>query len=282
MTIAYLNGQFLPLDEARVPVLDRGYLFGDGVYEVIPAYNGHIFRLSAHLQRLDRSLASIRLHNPMPRTDWESMMQALLQHNDGGNRNLAIYLQVSRGVTATRQHGLPDTPTPSILAFVWPLTGVSAQVQDEGVSAITLEDFRWHRCDIKSIALLANVMLADDALRNGHNEAILHRDGQVTEGASSNVFALFGDTVITPPANQLILHGITREFLIELAQQAGLQLREAELTVDELKSAAEIWITSSTREVFPVTSLDGNAIGNGKPGDQWRKVHTLYQQQKLH
>lgn len=281
MTTAYLNGQFLPLSEARVPVLDRGYLFGDGVYEVIPAYSGNVFRLAAHLQRLDRSLKGIRLHNPLDHEEWREMIHQLLGFNQASNGDLAIYLQVSRGNSPTRQHGLPANPTPTVLAFTWPLTGVPEEVQSKGVTAVCVEDFRWHRCDIKAIALLANVMLADVALSKGHNEAILHRKGVVTEGASSNVFAIIDGKLVTPPKSELILHGITRDFILELAGEAGLDINECELSMDELRQAEEIWISSSTREIFPVTELDGIKTGSGLPGPQWRKVYELYQQHKL-
>lgn len=281
MGIAYLNGQFLPLNEARVPVMDRGYLFGDGVYEVIPAYGSSIFRLPGHLDRLDRSLEGIQLPNPLSHAEWESVLQQLLMHNSGdGSKDHAIYLQVTRGVFPTRTHGLPANPAPTVLAFTWPLAGVPDKVKQDGVSAISTEDFRWQRCDIKAIALLANVMLAGKAVAEGHNEALLHRDGLVTEGASSNLFALIDGQVVTPPRSNLILHGITRDFILELAGMAGLQVVERELDLVELRGAAEIWITSSTREIYPVTELDGSPVGDGKPGPLWLRMYELYQRHK--
>lgn len=281
MSTAYLNGQFLPLDQARIPALDRGYLFGDGVYEVIPAYGQHIFRLDAHLARLDQSLSSIRMPNPLPHSEWQSLITRLLNLNDD-SRDQAVYLQITRGVMESRAHGLPDTLTPTVLAFTWPLKGIAPEVLKHGVSAITREDNRWQRCDIKSIALLANVLLADEALREGHNEAILHRDGKITEGASSNVFALLDDTLITPASSTAILSGITRKFTLELAAQAGLHCKESELDLATLREADEIWVTSSTREIFPVTRLDDVNVGNGLPGPAWHIVYSLFQQHKRH
>ncbi len=280
-TTAYLNGQFLPLSEARVPVLDRGYLFGDGVYEVIPVYAGKVFKLEAHLDRLQRSLEAIRLHNPYDNHRWIECIRQLISLNGGGKTDQTIYLQVSRGITAKRAHGLPDNPSPSVLAFTWPMAEVPESVISVGVSAITLEDFRWHRCDIKSIALLANVMLADEALRDGHNEAILHRNGKITEGASSNVFCMIDNILVTPARSEMILHGITREFTLELASQAGIRTEERDISTESLRNADEIWISSSTREIYPVTMLDNAAVGTGKPGSNWRAVYSLYQQQKI-
>lgn len=280
MNIAYLNGQFLPLHEARVPVLDRGYLFGDGVYEVMPAYSGRIFRLEAHLERLARSLAAIRMIPPLKNAEWRDVLADLLHHNAGLGRDQAVYLQVTRGVAPTRTHGLPKDCIPSLLAFTWPLPPIPDSIRENGVSAISQPDNRWHRCDIKAIALLANVMLADAASSAGHNEAILHRDGQLTEGASSNVFMLRGDTLYTPPCSELILHGVTRAFVLELAAQAGLACHEQPVALDELFSADEVWISSSTRELYPVTRLDEKPIGTGTPGPRWQAVHALYQQHK--
>lgn len=280
MNIAYLNGQYLPLDEARVPVLDRGYLFGDGVYEVIPAYRGKAFRLDDHLARLQQSLAAIRLPATLLSADWPSIINELLALNGASDRDQAIYLQISRGVATTRAHGLPSDCTPSVLAFTWPLPSMSESIRNEGVSVITRADIRWQRCDIKAIALLANIMLADEAMQDGHNEAILHRDNVVTEGASSNVFLLSAGQLATPPKSNLILHGITRAFILELAQQAGLSCTERELSLTELRAADEVWISSSTRELLPVTAVDGAPVADGKPGDYWRKVYGLYQTQK--
>ena len=280
-TIAYLNGQFLPLEEARVPVLDRGYLFGDGVYEVIPCYAGKPFRFPAHWRRLQQSMSSIRIAANLDEASCAAIVGRLLELNQHLGTELAIYLQVTRGVAGKRAHGLPKDCDPTILAFVWPLPGVSDDIRKHGVSAVTETDYRWRRCDIKSIALLANVMLADTALSNGHNENILHRDNIVTEGASSNVFAIIDGQAFTPPCSDDILEGVTRNFVIELLSLAGLECTEANFSLNQLRQAEEIWITSSTRELYPVTRLDGAPVGQGKPGTYWQQVFKLFQQHKL-
>ncbi|MDX1497433.1 MAG: aminotransferase class IV, partial [Salinisphaeraceae bacterium] len=192
MTTAFLNGSFLPLNEARVSVLDRGFLFADGVYEVIPVYGGRAFSLSAHLQRLDRSLQAILLGNPMDSSQWHNLVERLLvlDRAEAGIQDRMLYIQVTRGATAARSHALPEKPEPTILAFCQPLPVMPASVRENGVSAITRPDTRWLHCDVKSIALLGNVLLSQEAISRGCNEAILLRDGQLTEGASSNVFVI--------------------------------------------------------------------------------------------
>lgn len=281
MSIAYLNGQFLPLQEARVPVLDRGYLFGDGVYEVLPAYNRTVFRLDAHLERLERSLDAIGMTPTISRSRWGEILDELLEHNPDNGQNQAVYLQVTRGVAPNRTHGIPRDCIPSVLAFTWPLPALSEKIKTNGVTAISQPDNRWHRCDIKAIALLANVMLADSATQSGHNEAILHREGIVTEGASSNVFMLKNDRLYTPVANELILHGVTRAFIMELAEESGIATEERNITLEELFMADEIWISSSTREVYPVTRLDDQTIGTGMPGKHWLQVYQMFQNRKI-
>lgn len=278
MATAYLNGSFLPLTEARVSVLDRGFLFADGVYEVIPVYGGRAFRLGAHLQRLNRSLQAILMDNPCSDTDWQAMLERLLELDRAqatGDRML--YIQVTRGATPSRNHALPDKPEPTVLAFCQPLPAMPESVRNEGVAAITLEDTRWLHCDVKSIALLGNVLLSQQALSQGGNEAILLRDGQLTEGASSNVFVVTGDRVCTPPNSPELLPGITRDLVLELAGASGLQTAEQAIDEIRLRTADEIWITSSTRELYPVTRLDNQPVGNGRPGSLWQQVYDQFQ-----
>lgn len=278
MDIAYLDGQYLPLQEARVPVLDRGFLFADGVYEVAAVYDGRIFLLDQHLVRLERSLRGILLDNPHSRAEWSAILTALVARNGGGN--LMLYLQVTRGAQPKRAHTLPEKPKPCIVAFCQPLPPVTDTVKTQGISAITLEDTRWLNCDIKSIALLGNVLLAHQALQAGSSEAILLRQGNLTEGGSSNVFLVANDILVTPPKTRLILPGITRDLLIELAAANGIACEERDITEQQLRGADEIWITSTTRELYPVTKLDGKPVGDGRPGPLWQRMFALFQQRK--
>ena len=277
MAIAYLNGQFMPLDEARISPLDRGFLFADGVYEVIPAYGGKLFRLDEHLDRLDASLAAIQLPNPLTRADWTTLFNSLIERNGGGN--IYIYLQVTRGAAAKRDHAFPVPPVvPTIFAMTGQIATPAADMPDTtpGVAAITLDDIRWSRCDIKSVALLANVLMRQQAVSEGASEAILIRDGFATEGSASNFFIVSQGVIVTPPKSHLILPGITRDLLVELARKQGMPVTEREVTEAELKSADEVWLSSSTREVVPVTRLNGHLLGDGRPGPIWRQMARHY------
>lgn len=275
MEIAYLDGQYLPLDEARVPVLDRGYLFADGVYEVMPAYAGRIFALDRHLDRLALSLAALFLPDPLTRAEWHQMLDTLVARNGGGEQ--MVYLQVTRGVQPKRSFPLPDKPKPCVLAFCQPLPPVTDAIRQSGVAAITREDTRWLNCHIKSIALLGGVLLSHEATQAGCNETILLRDEELTEGASSNVFIVKKGRVATPPKSRFILAGITRDLVLENLQAAGLPCDERPVKAVELRQADEIWITSSTREIFPVTRLDDQPVGDGKPGPVWTRAFALFQ-----
>lgn len=277
MTIAHLNGKFMPLDEARISPLDRGFLFADGVYEVIPAYGSKLFRLDEHLDRLDASLAAIQLPNPLTRTDWTTLFNSLIEKNGGGN--IYIYLQVTRGAAAKRDHAFPVPPVaPTIFAMTGQIASPAADMPDTtpGVAAITLDDIRWSRCDIKSVALLANVLMRQQAVSEGTSEAILIRDGFATEGSASNFFIVRQGVIVTPPKSHLILPGITRDLLVELARKHGMPVEEREVTEAELKSADEVWLSSSTREVVPVTRLNGHLLGDGRPGPVWRQMARHY------
>lgn len=277
MTIAYLNGKFMPLDEARISPLDRGFLFADGVYEVIPAYGSKLFRLDEHLARLDASLAAIQLPNPLTRADWTTLLNSLIEQNGGGN--IYIYLQITRGAAAKRDHAFPVPPVaPTIFAMTGLIATPAADMPDttSGVAAITLDDIRWSRCDIKSVALLANVLMRQQAVSEGASEAILIRDGFATEGSASNFFIVRQGVIVTPPKSHLILPGITRDLLVELARKHGMAVEEREITETELKSADEVWLSSSTREVVPVTRLNGHLLGDGRPGPVWRQMARHY------
>lgn len=278
MTTAYLNGTFLPLEDASVPVMDRGFLFGDGVYEVIPVYGGKLFRLAHHLQRLRNSLQAIRIDNPLTDSGWETMLTELVSRNVTPDQ--AVYLQVTRGVAAKRDHAFPADIRPTLFAMSTPMA-TSADIDSiAGATAITLPDIRWKLCNIKAITLLPNVMLRQQALDAGAVEAILIKDGYAIEGAASNIFIVKNGLLITPPNGPALLPGITRDLIIELAARHAIPFREADITEAELFGADEIWLTSSTREMSPVTLLDDTIISAGKPGPLWKHMISLYQDYK--
>ncbi len=278
MTIAYLNGTFLPLDEARVSVMDRGFLFGDGVYEVIPVYGGQLFRLAHHLRRLHNSLEAVRISNPLRDEEWESILSRLITQNSGSDQ--AVYLQVTRGVAKTRDHAFPEETPPTVFAMSTTCPSPVDIDTVTGIEAITLEDNRWKHCNIKAITLLPNVLLRQEAIDAGTAEAILIKDGFVIEGAASNIFIVTNNIVITPPNSPALLPGITRDLVLELAANNSIPYRVADIPVDELASADEIWLSSSTREISPVIRLDDSTVGAGVPGPIWKRVITLYQDYK--
>ncbi len=273
--IVYLNGQYLPLDEAKVSVMDRGFLFGDGVYEVIPCYLGHLFHFQAHQDRLTASLAGIRMVNPYSTEQWLEIFKPLID----ASQNQYIYLQITRGVAPKRDHAFPENTPPTIFAMcnnIVPFAGLNA-----GVKAITLDDSRWQFCNIKAIALLAHLLHRQEAVDHDCAEAILvDRNGFVTEGAASNVFAVIDGVLITPPKTNSILAGITRDVILELAEKNNIPHREDNISLDALKTAREIWVTSSTREIIPVVELDGQPVADGKVGTVWHTVNDIFQDYK--
>jgi D-alanine transaminase len=276
MQTAFVNGEFLPLENARVSVLDRGFLFSDSVYEVVPFYAGRGFRLDAHLERLERSLALLRIVNPYERERWHEIIAELIEANGGGD--LALYIQVTRGAPERRDHRIPDDIEPTVVAFCQSRAPVDPAVLEKGIAAITHEDTRWRYCTIKSTSLLANVLAADDARSRGASEALMVRDGAVQEGTSSNVFAVIDHRLVTPSLRDTILTGITRAAVLELAERDDIDHAEIEtLSPAALRSASEIWVTSSIREIFPVTTLDGETVGTGKPGPVWTRMQTALQ-----
>ena len=268
-SIAYINGEFKPLSDVHISPLDRGFIFGDGVYEVIPVYAGHAFRLDAHLKRLDNSLNAIRLPNPHSPEEWQNIIQALIDKNAPGDRSL--YLQITRGV-ADRDHAFPKTSNTTVFAMSKPLPATT----QAPVKAITLEDIRWQWCHIKATALLGNLLLRQQAVDAGCDEAILLRDSQLTEGAASNVFIVKNNSIFTPINNNKILPGITRDIVIELAQKNGLSISEQNIQETLLNEADEIWLTSSTKEIAPVIELNNKTIGDGKAGPVCRQLQALF------
>jgi D-alanine transaminase len=273
-----LNGAFLPLEDARVPVLDRGFIFGDGVYEVIPVYSRHPFRLAEHLQRLQHSLDGIRLDNPHADAEWRELVRELIARNEGEDQYL--YLHITRGV-ARRDHAFPpaDTP-PTVFMMSSPLAPAAQALREHGVTAITAPDNRWLRCDIKAISLLPNVLLRQLAVDAGAAETVMLRDGFLSEGAASNIFVVKDGVLLAPPKDHLMLPGITYDVVLELAAAQGIPARVAPVAESTLRSADEIWLTSSTREVQAITRLDGSPVGGGEPGPLFRKMDQYYQDYK--
>ncbi len=274
--VAYLNGLYLPLEEARISPLDRGFLFGDGVYEVIPCYNGKLFRLEQHIERMLRSLTAIQLPSPHSEAEWISLLDGLVQRNGSGHQSL--YVQVTRGAPPLRDHRFPDNCPATVFALSQTLDNPDERSLDRetGIRCITCTDSRWNHCDIKAVSLLANVLLRNEARLAGCDEAILIRNGHVTEGSTSNVFIAANGELLTPPLGPEILGGITRDLIIELAHQHGMPLRETVVARDQLQQAQEIWISSSTRGVRPVVALDGQPVGDGRPGALWRTMAGHY------
>ena len=272
--IVHLNGEFMPLAEARVPVLDRGFIFGDGVYEVIPVYSRHAFRLVEHLHRLQKSLDSIRLANPHSDAEWSQLVHDMIERNDGDDQS--IYFQITRGV-AKRAHEFPAQVKPTVFMMSTPLVTPPQEQIDHGIACITGTDFRWLKCDVKSVALLGNCLLKQTAVDAGAAEIVLFRDGHLTEAAACNVLVVQDGVLLAPPKDNLILPGITYNVVLELAAANQIPLEMRAASEQEVRAAQEIWITSSTKEVLAVTRLDGVAVGDGKPGPLFRRMHALYQ-----
>jgi len=273
----YLNGEYIPLAEARVPVLDRGFIFGDGVYEVIPVYGRVALRLQEHLARMQRSLDAIRLANPMDTAAWTKLVGEIVARNPWDDQS--VYVQVTRGV-APRDQAFPTGVPPTVFVMANPMSKPTAEQREKGVGVITAEDFRWKRCDIKSVSLLANCMLRQLAADAGCVEAVLLRDGLVTEASTSNVFVVKNGVIVTPPKDHRILPGVTLDLVLDLAREAKLPLEVRPLPEDELRAADEVWVSSSTKEVLPVTRLDGAPVGSGKPGPMYARMYQLYQDYK--
>lgn len=271
MSLVYLNGAYRPLAEAAVNVLDRGFTFGDGVYEVIPVYNRQVFCGAAHLARLDNSLRAIQMANPLSRADWAAVFARLIEALAESDQS--IYLQITRG-PAEREHAMPRQTRPTVFAMSRPLARHDVA---RGIRAITHEDIRWQCCDIKAITLLASVLLRRRAEERGAREAILIRDDTLTEGAASNVFICNKGVISTPEQDHHVLPGITRGVLIDLLRENAMACRERPIERAELCQAEEIWLTSSTWEIAPVVQLDNAPVGAGKPGPLWARVDALYQ-----
>ena len=275
--IVYLNGEFLPIEEARVPVLDRGFIFGDGVYEVIPVYSRHPFRLQEHLRRLQQSLDGIRIANPYPLDTWARLVIDLIARN--APEDQSVYLHVTRGV-APRDHAFPKQATPTVFMMSNPLLTPPREQIEQGIALVSAQDNRWDRCDIKAIALLPNVLLRQQAVDAGAIESVLFRDGILTEGAASNIFAVEQGVILAPPKDHHMLPGITYDLILELAAADGIHVETGKFAEARIRAADELWMTSSTKEVLAIVSLDGQPVGDGRPGPLFHRMYRLYQDYK--
>jgi D-alanine transaminase len=276
MTV-YLNGQFLPLEDAKISVLDRGFIYGDGVYELIPVYARKPYRLPQHLARLQRSLDGIGLANPHGAADWDAIIRELIGRMSFADQG--VYFQVTRGV-AKRDHAFPAGVTPTVFMMSNPLALPSAEQVERGVAVITGPDQRWLHCDLKTISLIGNVLARQSAVNAGAVESVLFRDGYLTEASASNVLIVKDGVIIAPPKDNLILPGITYDATFDLARDGGLAVEVRPVTRDEALGADEMWLSSSTKEVLAVTTVDGKPFAGGRPGPVFRNMYALFQASK--
>lgn len=273
MPIVFLNGVFSPQEDALVSVMDRGFMFGDGVYEIIPFFSGNPLRFSQHISRLNNSLSSIQINNPYTEDEWKAIISEVINRNPVAN-NLSLYIQITRGVSE-REHIYDNDLKPTVFVMCKPIIDRDFSA---GVSVIIHEDIRWQYCHVKTISLLPGILLKKLALEtDGSFEAILIRNGLVTEGAASNVFVIKNRVIKTPEKDGSVLPGITRDLLLDVMHESGFECMETKIAEKELKEADEIWITSSTMGVVPVVKLDGEIVGKGKPGEVWEQVNRLYE-----
>jgi len=275
--LVYLNGSFIPIEDARISVLDRGFIFGDGVYEVVPVYSRRLFRLTEHLRRLQNSLEGIRLKNPHLDVEWRELLEKIVASNESDDQS--IYLQITRGV-APRDHSFPEDVTPTVFIMSSPLLAPSKELIATGVSAITANDNRWLRCDIKATSLLPNVLLRQKAADENAVEALLLREGFLTEGSTSNIFVVKNEMLLAPPKSYLMLPGITYDVVLELAATHDIPHEIRNVSEYEIRTAQELLLTSSTKGIMSITHLDGKSVGNGKPGKIFLQLYQLYQNYK--
>jgi D-alanine transaminase len=271
---AYLNGQFLPIEEAKISPLDRGFLFGDGAYEVVPVYSRRPFRIDEHLRRLQITLDGIRLPNPHSLEEWRTLVERIITDNKFDDQS--VYIQVTRGADRKRDQAFPAGVAPTTFIFTAPLVTPSAAQRETGIAVVSALDNRWLRCDLKTVSLLANVLLRQQAIDAGCVETIMLRDGYLTEGAASNIFVVRDGVLLAPPKDHRMLPGITYDVVLELAARHGMPHEVREISEVEVRSADELWMTSSTKEVLPITTLDGKPVGSGKPGPAARQMYAWY------
>ena len=270
----YLNGEWLPLGEARISVLDRGFMLGDGVYELIPVYQRKPFRLDGHLRRLQRSLDGIRLANPLTDAQWREVIGQVIAGHEADD--LSVYLQVTRGA-APRDHAFPANTPPTVLVMGSPMSRPDPAQFEHGVCAVSAEDIRWHRCDLKTLNLLPNVLAKQKAVEAGCVECLMFRDGVLSEGAASNIFVVKNGVLLAPVKDHRVLPGVTYDVVLELADANGLPYEVRDISEAEVRGADELWLTSSSREVQAIVELDGRPVGSGKPGPVYRRLYALYQ-----
>jgi len=284
-TLCYLNGEYTPLAEARVSVLDRGFIFGDGIYEVVPVYGRRLFRFDEHMARLERSLARIRITNPHTRAQWLANCRRLVAAlaDSQGFEDQLVYLQVTRGV-ALRDHVMPEGITPTVFMMVNPLKGAAPEQRHHGVACVTARDFRWERADIKSTSLLGNVLARQISADHGAIETIMFRDGMLTEGSGSNVWVVHEGALLGAPKSEHVLEGIRFELLRELCEECGIAYNLRPIPEADLRAADEVLLSSASKEVLPVTRIDGEGVGHGamrgKPGPVYARLYEAYQQAK--
>src|SRR5262245_61855946 len=277
MSKVFLNGKLLPPEDAKVSVLDRGFIFGDGVYELVPVYSRVPFRLEEHLVRLERSLGETKIRNPYARAQWREHIHALVDAQPFEDQG--VYFQVTRGV-AKRDHSFPKNVEPTVFMMANPLVNPPREQVERGGAAVSAPDNGWLRCDVKSVWLIGNVLLRQLSAEAEASETILFRDGKLTEASASNVFVVQQGVIVSPPKSNLILPGMTYDVIAELAQANGMPLQFRDVTEAEVRGADEVWVTSSSKEVFPIVTLDGKKIGDGKPGPAFRRMFQLYQEFK--
>ncbi len=284
-TIAFLNSEYLPLDKAQISPMDRGFLFGDGIYEVIPSFDKKIVGFSAHMQRMENSLRALEIENPLSREEWRIVIHNLIEKNASEfGASVGVYLHVSRGMQLTRSHGYSEDMTPTIFGFAFsiPPSQSNQPEQVHGLSVSLAKDLRWQRCHIKSTSLLGNVLHLQEAKRLGKQESILYNhNNEITEATTSNVFIVEGNVVRTPPLDNQLLPGITRQLVIESLINSRIQVEEVAFSKQRLLDADEVWLTSSSKEIAPVISVDDKEIGNGRPGEMWRKALQAYDRHKF-
>ncbi|HEX5767225.1 MAG TPA: D-amino acid aminotransferase [Burkholderiales bacterium] len=276
MTV-FLSGRLLPIEQATVSVLDRGFVFGDGVYELVPVYSRVPFRLEEHLARLERSLGETGIRNPYSRAQWRTHIYALIDAQPFEDQG--VYFQVTRGV-AKRDHAFPANVEPTVFMMSNPLVNPQPAQVEKGASAVSAQDYRWLRCDIKSISLLGNCLLRQISAEAGGAETILFREGKLTEASASNVFIVERGVIQSPPKSNLILPGITYDVVVELARANGLPLEFKDIPEADVRAADELWVSSSSKEVLAIVELDGKRIGDGRPGPVFRRMFHLYQEFK--
>ena len=284
-TLCYLNGEYSSLRDAKVSVLDRGFIFGDGIYEVVPAYGGKLFRFDEHMARLDRSLGKLRIANPHRREEWlercRKLLAALTAQN--GASDQLVYIQITRGV-ALRDHVMPAGVPPTVFMMCSAMKPATPEQRHHGVACVTARDFRWERGDIKSISLLGNVLARQMSADHGATETIMFRDGHLTEAAASNVWVVHEGALLGPPKSDHVLEGIRYDLLRELCEDAGIAYNLRPIAEADVTSADEVLLSSATKEVLPVTTLDGQPVGHGamrgKPGPVYARLHEAYQRAK--